>query len=71
MPGMLRAAQFFACAPKPGLAERAHVMILDASTTLPRVATDRVAKKRVVKWREGDGAHWPGGCRWRKTLTRA
>ena len=48
----------FACVPTPGLAERAHVISPDVSNTLPRVATERVVKKRVAKWREGDGVHW-------------
>ena len=48
----------FACAPTPGPAEWAQVICPDVSNTLPRVATEGVVKKRVAKWREGDGVHW-------------
>ena len=47
-----------ACASTSDLAERAHVIIPDVSNTLPRLATERVVKKRVATWHEGDGAHW-------------
>ena len=48
----------FACAPTPGLAEQARVISPHGSNALARVATERVVKKRVAKWREGDGVHW-------------
>ena len=58
MPEMPRVRIVFACAPTPGLAEQARVISPHGSNALARVATERVVKKRVAKWREGDGVHW-------------
>ncbi len=57
MPEKPRAC-FFACAPTPGLAERARVISPHVSKALARVATERVVENRMAKRREGDGVHW-------------